>query len=276
MAKDKKHPDEMSFLDHLEELRWHLIRSTLAVVVAGSIAFIAKRFIFDTLIFGPTKTNFWTYKTLCSLSQAIGMDQSFCIEQMPFIIQSRTMAGQFSAHIWTSITAGFIIAFPYVLYEFWKFVGPGLYENERKNAKGFIVVASMLFFLGVIFGYFVIAPLSINFLGNYVVSETVDNQFDIGSYIGLLRASVIASGLIFELPIIIFFLTKLGLVTPEFLRKYRKHALVIVLIVSAVITPPDIASQIVVSIPVIILYEISIYISKAVVKRQAKREKAHE
>ena len=271
MAK-AKNPNEMSFLDHLEELRWHLIRSTLAVVIAGSVAFIAKSFIFDVLIFGPASTDFWTYRMLCNISQGIGMDQSFCIQEMPFIIQSRTMAGQFSAHIWTSITAGFILAFPYVLYEFWKFISPGLYENERKNARGFIVIASLLFFLGVIFGYFIIAPLSINFLGSYEVSATVDNQFDIGSYIGLLRASVIASGLIFELPIIIFFLTKLGLVTPQFLRKYRKHALVIVLIVSAVITPPDIASQIVVSIPVIILYEISIYISKIVLKRQAKRE----
>ena len=276
MGKDKKHPDEMSFLDHLEELRWHLIRSTIAVVIAGSGAFLAKRFIFDTLIFGPAKTDFWTYELLCKISQRIGMDESFCITEMPFDLQSRTMAGQFSAHIWTSITAGFIIAFPYVLYEFWKFISPGLYENERKNARGFIFIASFLFFLGVLFGYFVISPLSINFLGSYQVSEQVLNEFDLSSYIGLVRASVIAAGLIFELPIIIYFLTKIGLVTPQFLKKYRKHALVLVLIVSAVITPPDVASQVIVSIPVLILYEISIHISKIVLKRQAKRQKANE
>jgi sec-independent protein translocase protein TatC len=198
------------------------------------------------------------------------MDESLCITEMPFEIQSRTLAGQFSAHIWVSITFGFIIAFPFVIYQFWKFISPGLHSNERKTSRGFIFSASFLFFLGVFFGYYIICPLSINFLGSYSVAEEIHNDFDLDSYISLVRASTLASGLIFELPIIIYFLTKVGLVTPEFLRKNRKVALVIVLIVSAVITPPDIASQVIVAIPVLILYEVSIIISKRVLKSQTK------
>lgn len=265
---------EMSFLDHLEELRWHLIRSVIAIVAAGTIAFIMKDFIFDVLIFGPTKKDtFPTYKLLCEGAKFLGFEGSFCDTEFPFRIQSRTMAGQFSAHIWTSITAGFIIAFPFVLHEFWRFVSPGLHNKEKRGARGFIIIASLLFFLGVLFGYYVVTPLSINFLGTYQVSDTVFNDFDLSSYIGLVRACALSSGLIFELPIIIYFLTKIGLVTPQFLRKYRKFALVIVLIISAVITPPDIASQVIVAVPVIILYEVSIFISKAVIKRQEKRLK---
>lgn len=266
---------EMSFLDHLEDLRWHLIRATVAVVVIATIAFIAKDFIFDVIIFGPKNPDFPTYKLLCKLANTIGLEDSFCFTESQFRIQSRTMAGQFSAHIWTSIMAGFIIAFPYVLYEFWKFISPGLRDNERSTSRGFIVVASLLFFIGVLFGYYVVTPLSINFLGSYRVSDQVFNDFDLSSYIGLVRASVIASGLIFELPILIYFLTKIGLVTPQYLRKYRKFALVIVLIISAVITPPDIASQIIVSVPVIILYEISIFISAGVIRKQKRKAKAH-
>ncbi len=260
----------MSFLSHLEALRWHLIRATLAIILCGFAAFIAKGFIFDTIIFGPKKVDFFTYRMLCKLSQLFGMEDGFCLEKLPFIIQSRTMAGQFSAHIWTAITAGFIIAFPYVIFEFWRFIKPAMHENEQKTAKGFIFASSILFFIGVLFGYYVIAPLSINFLGSYNVSAEVLNEFDLSSYIALIRSSVLASGFIFELPIIIFFLTKVGVVTPEILRKYRKFSLVGVLIVAAVITPPDVASQIIVTIPVLILYEISIFISKAVIKKEVK------
>lgn len=259
---------EMSFLDHLEELRWHLIRSVLAVVIAATVAFLLKGFIFDVLLFGPSKGDFWSYSMLCQLSEMVGIDGGFCFEELPFTIQSRTMGGQFSAHVWTSITAGFIIAFPFVIYEFWKFVAPAMHENERKHAKGFIFVTSFLFFLGVLFGYYVVTPLSINFLGKYQVSELVLNEFDLSSYISLVRASVIATGLIFELPILIYFLTKVGVVTPQFLKTYRKYALVIVLIISAVITPPDIVSQIIVAVPVLILYEVSIIISKIIYKKE--------
>lgn len=270
--KKKDSPEkEMSFLDHLEELRWHLIRSTLAVVVLGFVAFLFKGFIFDVLIFGPSKPGFATYRLFCDISRSLGME-AFCFQEMPFKIQSRTMSGQFSAHMWTSIYAGVIIAFPYILYEFWKFISPGLKEKERSTSRGFIVIASFLFFLGVLFGYYVITPLSINFLGSYQVSQEVINQFDLDSYISLVRTSVLASGIIFELPIIIYILTKLGLLTPDILKKYRKFALIIVLLVSAIITPPDVASQIIVAIPILILYEVSIFISKRVIKNQNKQE----
>lgn len=271
LVTPEKEQAEMSFLDHLEELRWHLIRSTTAVMIAATIAFIAKSFIFDVLLFGPSKGDFFSYDILCRLSSLIGLDGGFCFEEMPFRIQSRTMGGQFSAHIWTSITAGFIIAFPYVMYEFWKFVAPAMHETERKYAKGFIFITSVLFFTGVLFGYYVVTPLSINFLGKYQVSDTVFNDFDLSSYIGLVRSSVLATGLIFELPIVIYFLTKVGLVTPDFLKKYRKYALVLVLIISAIITPPDIVSQIIVAVPVLILYEVSIIISKIMYKKELKK-----
>ena len=260
--------DEMSFLDHLEELRWHLIRSVIAILIVAIVAFIFKDFIFDVLLFGPKQKDFITYRWFCSISQTLGQGNSFCIDELPFRIQSRTMAGQFSAHLWTSILAGFILAFPYIIFEFWKFISPGLYEKERKNARGFIFIASMLFFIGVLFGYYIVTPLSINFLGNYSVSSEIFNDFDLSSYIGLLRASVLAAGIIFELPIIVYFLTKVGIITPEFLRKNRKISLVVVLSLSAIITPPDIASQIIVSIPILVLYEVSILISRIVTSRQ--------
>lgn len=272
IKKIGKAPNEMSFLDHLEELRWHLIRSTMAVVGIGLVAFVMKDFIFDTVIFGPKKPDFPTYGIFCKLSKMLGFSEAFCGGEPLFRVQSREMAGQFSAHIWTSIWAGFIVGFPYILYEMWKFIGPGLYDNERKSARGFIFIASVLFFSGVLFGYYIVAPLSINFLGGYTVSKEVFNDIDLASYISTVRASVIACGLIFELPILIYFLTKVGLVTPEILRKYRKIALVVVLILSAVITPPDVASQIVVAVPILVLYQVSIYISARVIKNEAKKE----
>ncbi|WP_223154792.1 twin-arginine translocase subunit TatC [Aestuariibaculum sediminum] len=258
----------MSFLDHLEDLRWHLIRICAGVMIVATLAFTFSRFIFDDIIFFPLNMNFPTYEFLCQAGQFVGVTTSFCNDEIPMMIQSRTMAGQFSADIWTAILAGFIISFPYTIYQLWKFVSPGLHENERKHSRGFIIICSLLFFLGALFGYYIITPLSINFLANYSISKVVENQIDISSYIGLVRSSVLASGLIFELPIVIYFLTKIGLVTPEILRKYRKFALVIVLILSAVITPPDIASQVIVAIPILILYQVSIYISKLVVKNQ--------
>lgn len=272
MAKKKQaNPDEMSFLDHLEELRWHLIRATLAIVIVGMVAFIFKDFIFNEIIFAPANADFVSYDLLCKLANIFGSDKG-CINEMDFIIQNRTMGGQFNAAIWTSIIVGLVVAFPYVIYEFWKFISPGLYEKERKNSRGFIVISSLLFFMGVLFGYYVIAPLSINFLANFTVGDMVKNEFDISSYIGLVRASAIAAGLIFELPIVIYFFTKIGLVTPQFLRKYRKYALVIVLIVAAIITPPDISTQVIVSIPILILYEVSILISAFVMRKELKEQ----
>jgi len=269
----KKNTDQMSFLDHLEDLRWHLIRSTLAIVIAGTGAFIFSRFIFDEIIFGPKKMTFPTYKYLCKISQFFDFESTFCAESFPFTIQNRTMGGQFSADIWTAIYAGLVIAFPYIIYQLWSFISPGLHPNERKHSKGFILVTSFLFFLGVLFGYYVITPLSINFLGTYTVSSEVTNEIDLSSYISLVRSSSLASGFVFELPIIMYFLTKVGIVTPQILKKYRKFALVIILILSAIITPPDVASQVIVAIPILILYQISIYISAVVVRNQNRKAK---
>ncbi len=262
---------EMSFLNHLEVLRWTLVRSSLAIIAFGMVAFVMKDFIFNSILLAPKDPSFFTYRFLCSVSKSFGTE-GLCIDEIPFIVQSRTMAGQFSAHIWTSITFGFILAFPYIIWEVWKFLKPALYEKERKNAKSFIIITSFLFFVGILFGYYVITPLSINFLGSYRVADEVRNNFDLSSYTGLLKASCLSSGFIFELPIIIYFLTKLGLVTPEFLKKYRKYALVLVLILAALITPPDIISQVIVAIPMVILYEVSIRISKFIIKKEKKEE----
>jgi len=264
--------NDMSFLDHLEDLRWHIIRSLIAVVLAGLIAFLFKGFIFDVILFGPKNANFPTYHILCELSQFFNLDQSFCFDELPFKIQSRKVATQFSAHMWTSFTAGFIVAFPYVIYQVWSFIAPGLYKKERSYGRWFIFVTSLLFITGVLFGYYIISPLSIRFLGSYQVSTVVNNEFDLESYIGLVKTSVLASGLMFELPIIIYFLAKFGLVTPDFLKQNRKYAFVLILILSAIITPPDIASQFIVSIPVVILYELSILITKIIHKKQLKKQ----
>lgn len=262
--------DNMSFLEHLEDLRWHVIRSLIVIVSAGFICFLMKDFIFDTIIFGPKKMDFPTYKFLCNVATYFGIETTFCGDKFPFIIQNRVMTGQFSAHVMTSIISGFIISFPYVLYEFWKFISPGLLIVEKIRTKTFIFVSSILFFIGVLFGYYIVSPLSINFLGTYQVSNEILNEIDLGSFISLVRSSALGSGIIFQLPIVIYFLTKAGLVTPKILVEYRKYAFVMVLILAALITPPDVASQIIVAIPIVILYQVSIFISRIVVKKQTK------
>ena len=260
----------MSFLDHLEELRWLLIRCTIAVLIGATLAFFFSDFIFDQILFGPKNPDFITYRIFCDLSQEFGLDKSLCVTEIPMRIQSREMGGQFSAHMWTSITAGFIISFPFILYFFWNFISPALYQNEKKYAQAFVIIASLLFFIGVLFGYYLIAPLSVNFLSNYNVSKEIFNDIDLASYISLLRSSTVACGIFFELPVIIYFLTKIGLVTPKFLRTYRKYVLIIVLILAAIITPPDVLSQVIVAIPIMILYELSILISVVVLKNKEK------
>jgi sec-independent protein translocase protein TatC len=266
----KKPANEMSFLDHLEELRWLLIRCTIAILIGGIVAFFFSDFIFDQILFGPKNPDFITYRIFCDLSQEFGLDKSLCVTEIPMRIQSREMGGQFSAHMWTSITAGFIVSFPFILYFFWNFISPALYQNEKKYARAFVILASLLFFTGVLFGYYLIAPLSVNFLANYNVSNEIFNDIDLASYISLLRSSTVACGIFFELPVIIYFLTKIGLVTPTFLRTYRKYVLIIVLILAAIITPPDVLSQVIVAIPIMILYELSILISVVVLKNKEK------
>lgn len=264
----RKSLGEMSFLDHLEELRWLLIRSTIAVIIMAFVTYFISDYLFDTIIFGPASPSFFTYTFLCDLSHQLGFAESICITEMPFIIQNTEMEGQVNTFVWICVLAGFILSFPYILWEVWKFISPALYEKEKKNAKLFIFTSSLLFFLGVLFGYFVVIPMSVNFVATFKISEVVKNQFALDSYIGMVKTSILASGLFFELPIIIYFLTKLGLVTPDFLRKYWKYAVVIILIIAAIVTPPDVVSQTIVAIPMLLIYEISIWISKIVANKK--------
>ena len=261
---------EMSFLEHLEVLRWHLVRSVSSIFIFAIAAFIAKGFIFDTLLLGPKGPNFWTYRMLCKLSERFGLSDLLCITDIPFELINISMAGQFTTHIIVSIIAGFIVSFPYIVFEIWRFIKPGLYEGERKYATGMVFYTSVLFMLGVLFGYYIIAPLSVNFLGSYRVSELVVNQIDLNSYFSTIATLVLASGVVFELPILIYFLTKIGVVTPDSLRQYRKHAVVGILILAAVITPPDVSSQILVFFPLMFLYEVSILVSAFVLRNQEK------
>ncbi|MEO9953554.1 twin-arginine translocase subunit TatC [Nonlabens sp.] len=273
MAGKNVDPNNMSFLDHVEELRWCLIRSILGILAGAVVAGIFTDFIFDTIIFGPKRGTFVTYEFFCEFGNYFGVVSDFCNPDFNFKVQSKEMSDEFSTHIWTSILVGFVVAFPWVLYQVWRFISPGLKATEKKYSSGFIIVCSLLFFTGVTFGYFVIAPLSVHFMMTYNLSPEISTEPSLSSYIGYIRASILSSGLLFELPVIIYFLTKIGLATPAGLRKNRKFALVIVLIVAAVITPPDVASQIIVAIPVLILYEMSIFISKFVLYRQEKRNK---
>jgi sec-independent protein translocase protein TatC len=269
-VKSGKKPErEMSFLEHLEELRWHIIRSVLAVVILTVAAFIFKNIIFDKIILAPKNPDFFTNRMFCQLGHLIGTDL-LCINTKPFQLISIKMSGQLTTHVAVSIVSGLILAFPFIIWEFWRFFRPALYANEQKYVKGAVIAASFLFFTGVIFGYFMIVPLSIHFLGSYQISDQVINQIYVRSYIGTLTSIVLASGLIFELPLLTFALTKIGVLTPHFLIKYRKHSIVVIFIVAAIITPPDIFSQILVSIPLLILFEVGILISKKVYREKER------
>jgi sec-independent protein translocase protein TatC len=259
--------NEMSFLDHLEALRWHLVRSILSIVVFAIVAFIFKDFIFTHIIIAPKTPEFFTNRNLCAFGNLIGIS-ALCINSEPFQLININMAGQFTTHIMVSMIIGLILAFPYLVFELWRFIGPALYEKERTYAKGAVFYISLLFMLGVLFAYYVIIPLSVNFLGSYKVSAEVTNQINLTSYISTVSAIVLAAGVLFELPVLIYFLTKIGLVTPEYLKKYRRHSLVIVLVLSAIITPPDVFSQILVAFPLMLLYEVGIKLSKRIIKKE--------
>ena len=271
--KGKDQEKEMSFLEHLEVLRWHIVRSFLAVLVFAILAFIFKDIIFDEIILKPKTVDFWTNRMFAQLSDFVGIE-SLKINTKPLQLISITMAGQFSAHIMISLIAGLIAASPYVIYEFWRFLKPALYDNEQQHARGAAFYMSVLFGMGVLFGYFLIVPLSVHFLGSYSISSEVTNQINMLSYISTVTSICFASGVVFELPILVFFLSKVGLISPPFLKKYRKHAYVLLLLLSAIIPPPDIFSQILVCIPLVILYEAGIIISKRVVKRAEKEMEA--
>lgn len=270
MSKDTA-GKEMAFMDHLEELRWHLIRGIAAVFILMIIAFVNMKFIFKNVILAPAQPDFWTYKVLCKLSSIT------CVESLNFTLQSRLLSGQFTMHFVSSFTIGFIFGFPYLFYEVWRFIKPGLYTDERQGATGTVLFVTFLFVLGTLFGYFIISPLSINFLANYQLDESIINEFDITSYVGTLCMIVLAGGLMFQLPVIVMLLSKMGVVTPQFMRKFRKHAIVVLMIIAAIITPsPDVLSQMLVGLPLYVLYELSIFISGVMNKRREKALKKVE
>jgi sec-independent protein translocase protein TatC len=263
----------LSFLEHLEQLRWHLIRAIIAIVAVAVVVFIMHDFFFNVVILSPKNPDFFTNRLLCSLAERLNTD-NLCINSEPLEIINIRMAGQFAIHIMISLVLGLILAFPYVFWEFWNFIKPALYEKEIQHSRGAVFFSSFLFLLGVLFGYFVIVPLSVHFLGSYHVSEQVTNTINLKSYIGTVASVVLAAGLIFELPILIYFLSKAGLVYPAFLKKYRRHSIIIIFILAAVITPPDVFSLIMVTLPLVVLYEVGIMISRRIEKQKEREELA--
>lgn len=258
-AKDKQDQAEMSFFDHLEELRWHLIRAVLAIVLFGIVVFLNKQFVFDKVVFGPLSDRFPTYQFFCRLFN------SMC-EAPEITLQALKVEEKFLTHLKVSIVVGLVIAFPYVFYEIWNFIKPGLYPKERKAARGMVFICSILFSMGVMFGYFVVTPFAFTFLAGYKLGA-IQAMPSLSSYVSTMIMIALPAGVVFELPIVVYFLSKIGLVTPAFLKKYRRIAVVVILILSALITPPDITTQFLIGIPLYILYEISIFISARVEKK---------
>lgn len=263
-----KEPEEkvMTFWDHLDELRWHIMRSLIAVVVFAIVAFVNREIIFDYIILAPSTSDFITNRALCKLGDLLSVS-ALCVKDMKLQIINIKMSGQFLTHMYISIVAGFIMAFPYVLWEIWRFVKPAMKATEQKYSSGGVFISSVLFLMGILFSYFLIVPLTVNFLGTYQVSESVYNQISLTSYINTVVSVTFSVGLVFELPILVYFLTKIGILTPDFMRNNRKYMYVIMLILSAIITPPDMFSQVLVVLPLIVLYELSIGVSNRVYKK---------
>jgi len=257
----------MTFWDHLDELRKHIIRSLIAIVVLAIVAFLNRHFIFDYIILAPSSSEFITNRALCWVGKQLSLNV-LCIDDMKLQIINIKMSGQFLTHMYISIVAGFILAFPYILWEIWRFVRPAMHDNEKAYSKGGVVISTLLFLTGILFSFFLIVPLTVNFLGTYQVSESVANQISLGSYISTVVSVTFAVGIVFELPILVYFLTKVGVITPDFLKKNRKYMFVILLLLSAIITPPDMFSQVLVVLPLLVLYEFSIGVSKRVYKKE--------
>jgi len=263
---------EMTFVDHLEELRGHLFRSVIAIVLGGIVVAIYNNFFVKSVLMGPTHADFPTYAWLCKAGQKMGLGNTLCMKEIGVKMQSTSVSGQFSMFFTVIVIGGLIISFPYVFWEFWKFLKPALTQKELSRTRGVVFWVSLLFFMGVAFGYFVIAPYTVNFFANFQLDESIVNQWTISSYVDTLVPLILGTGLAFQLPLVMFFLSKIGLVTPAWLRSVRKYAIVIIVIVAGIITPPDVISQIIVSFPLLILYEVSIFLSARVVKEKALEE----
>lgn len=266
---------EMSFLDHLEELRWHLMRSVASIFVFSVAAFLAKGFVWETVILGPTKSDFWTYRILCNMADKLDTPL-LCFGEIPMILINTDITAQFTTHIKSSFVIGLALGFPYIFWEVWRFVKPGLHSTERNASRGIVFIVSFLFITGVLFGYFVVTPLSINFLSNYSLAESINNQIKITSIVSLVATLALACGFMFQLPIASYILAKAGIITPDLMKTYRKHAVVVILVISAVITPPDIISQVLIALPLMLLYEISIVVTRRVVNKAERKRKEEE
>jgi len=257
--------EKMSFLDHLEELRWRLVRIAIFVVVVSIVLWIFQEWIMDHLFLSMKSPDFVSFKLICDY---LGV----CVEEVPVKMQSMKVSGQFSYALMMSILGAIVISFPFIFYQIWAFVKPGLRKNEEFIAKGIVLYVSILFFTGISFGYFIVAPLCIHFFGSYKISDKIQNIFTINSYMSTILSTVFYSGLLFLLPVVSYLFTKLGILSADFLRKYRKHAIIVILILSAVITPPDLISQIIVGIPIALLYEAGILVSSKVEKKMKNQE----
>jgi sec-independent protein translocase protein TatC len=253
--------EEMSFWGHLDALRGHLFRSAIAIVVLAIVAFLNREFIFDSIILAPKNPDFITNRLLCQLGEWANIP-ALCLGNIELKIININLSGQFTTHMYISMFAGLIVAAPYVIWEIWRFIRPALYDNERRHSRGAVIIMSLLFLLGVLFSYYLIVPLTLNFFGTYQVSDSVNNQIALSSYISTVVSVTFSLGVVFELPVFIYFLAKVGIITDTFLKKNRKYMLVILLIISAIITPPDIISQILVCIPLYGLYELSIIVAR--------------
>jgi sec-independent protein translocase protein TatC len=272
MAKKKSDTsaNEMSFFEHLEALRWHLIRSLVAVLVVAVGVFLAKDFVFQQVILGPCSPDFVTYRVFCQLLP------DFCFYPGELQIITRDIQEQFMSHVQVSMSLGLIIAFPYVFWEFWRFIKPGLYKNEIKAARGMVLICSLLFITGVLFGFFIVAPIAITFLSTYSVSNIVSNTTTLEALVNSMTMFTLPMGLVFELPVIMYFLAKIGLITYDFLSQYRRHAIVVIAVVAAVITPPDAITMMMVGIPLYILFEVSMIVVKRIDKEKKRKEEKEE
>lgn len=260
---------EMTFWDHLDVLRFALMRSFAVVFILAIVAFYFTDFVYSDVILGPKNPDFISNILFCKFGHLVNID-SLCINQIDFKLNNLEMAGQFRNNLLISLIAGLVVAMPYILTEIWLFIKPALTPKERKGVSGFVFVTTMLFMIGVSFGYFIIAPLAVNFLATWTISADIQNTFRLGSYISMVVMLALSTGLVFQLPVLIYFLARMGIVTPQLLKTYRKHAIVAVFILSAMITPPDVFSQILVAFPLILLYEISIRIAKRVERKKVK------
>ena len=269
---DKEPPKEIGFVDHLEALRWHLVRMAVALFIFSVVAYIYIEEIFDRVILAPTHKDFPSYVWLCKLGDLLHLKE-LCLEDVKISFQNTQLSGQFMMSFSAAFSFGFVMAFPYMIWELWRFIKPALTLRELKHSRGIIFWISLLFFFGVWFGYFIITPYTVNFFASYTLSNQFQNIIKIDDYLDSLLSLVLGTGLVFELPVAVYFLSKLGMLTPAFMKEYRKYAIVIILVIAAVITPPDVVSQIIVTIPLWILYEISIVISGRVQKERIRKEK---